>query len=170
MPAPPRPTTEPPARHPWAKGVPWAIALASLALVVVLAEQKRALVDEVSALRQRRQSLQVGGYVPTVTVQTLDGTPVRLGETEGRPQVLIVFTTTCAFCRASLPAWKELARSVESAGGEFYAISLDSADVTREYRTAHDLPFPIIVLAQPKLRALYRAWVVPQTYVLVSRS
>ncbi len=52
----------------------------------------------------------VGMYVPAVTLPSVTGDSVLLGgPSVGHVQILFVFTTTCQYCKASLPAWKRIA-------------------------------------------------------------
>lgn len=147
------------------------VALAAAAvLVVVLGRQKSALVDENSRLRERILSPYPGMYVPSFRTATLDGAPVVIGEAPaGARQVLFVFTTTCQYCKATLPAWKRIAaesRTAEGGKPAVLGISLDSVDVTRKYTADHKLTYPVAQLTDPKLIAMYRAGSVPLTLVL----
>ncbi|MEE8191963.1 MAG: TlpA disulfide reductase family protein, partial [Gemmatimonadales bacterium] len=84
-------------------------------------------------------------------------------------QVLLIFNTTCSFCRASLPAWENLSdrfASVGEPGVRVYGISLASEEETRWYVAEHGLTFPVLRFPEQKLRFLYRASGVPQVIVL----
>jgi peroxiredoxin len=143
---------------------------AAVALVAVLGMQRRAQ-DERYATLLRDTSLPRGGmYVPTFTAPTVDGAAVTIGErTDGGKQVLFLFTTTCPYCKASLPAVREvaLAAAQEPApGAAMYGIALDSLSLAAEYAAANDLRFPIVEFPARKLRHLYRARSVPIILVL----
>jgi peroxiredoxin len=103
-------------------------------------------------------------------VAQLDGDSVTLGAVPDRTerQVLFLFTTTCPYCRAALPTWRTLADSLRRTASriQVLGVSLDSAGATRDYRAAHQLDFPVGLLASPKYVALYKAMAVPQTVVL----
>jgi peroxiredoxin len=143
---------------------------ASLALVVVLTRQLHDLGQEYQRVRRLATTLHEGSYVPPVRVASLDGDSVTLGAVPDRTerQVLFLFTTTCPYCRATLPTWRTLADSLRRTASriQVLGVSLDSARVTREYRAAHQLDFPVGLLASPKYVALYKALAVPQTIVL----
>jgi len=82
-------------------------------------------------------------------------------------QFLFVFSTTCEFCKTSLPGWKQIAG--ELAGNSqvgVVGISLDSVPATRRYVKQHGIELPVVSFTDRKLRALYRAWITPQTLIL----
>jgi peroxiredoxin len=151
-------------RHEW---LTWGAVFAVAGLVVVLGIQNRRLRAENRKLVERFTEPHRGVVVPTFEGTTLDGDTVTVGEApdSGR-QVLFVFTTTCPYCVASLPAWRQIAATIQSAPSlraQVLGVSLDSAAVTRRYATAHGLRFPILTFPARKLSYLYRARSVPQT-------
>lgn len=142
--------------------------IAAAALVVVLARQQQALVDRVESLTTRVRDPYPGFYVPALTLRSVSGDSVRLGEaTPGNVQLFFVFSTTCDHCRASLQAWNRVASEfAQDPHVEVYGISIDSAEVTRTYVAEHHLQFPVVSFADRKLQALYRSNVFPQTLVI----
>jgi peroxiredoxin len=154
--------------------LPFLALVAAAALVVVLAAQKRGLIAKYNDLQVKyRQALtepRPGMYMPAFQTTTLDGRPTTIGQlpAEGR-QVLLVYTTTCRFCRSSLPAWKQLTATLEglrSPAVDVYGVSLDSVDVTRKYAAEHALPYPTVRFPDERLASMYRAGAVPLTLVL----
>ena len=143
---------------------------ALVALVVVLAVQKRSLMVQYMELLQRDRLPYEGLWVPTFEATTLDDEPVVIGKAEeGTRQVLFIFDTTCPFCRTSLPAWENLSdrlASVGEPGVHVYGISLSPEAETRQYVDEHGLTFPVLRFPDDKLRSLYRANGVPQVIVL----
>ena len=142
--------------------------VAASGLVVKLSMQQRALVDRVSTLTTRVRDPYVGIYLPAVTLKSVAGDSVRLGEApSGNAQVLLVFSTTCRFCRASLPEWKRMVSQLGgSSGVEILGVSVDSVEVTPQYLVEHHLEFPVVSFTDGKLTALYRSHVLPQTLVI----
>ena len=149
------------------------LALAA-GMVVLLAAQKRALIRDYNELnrryRQAATELRPGQYVPAFQTATLEGQPVTVGElpAPGR-QVLLVYTTTCQFCLATIPAWKRIkatADTMRSVQASVYGVSLDSVDVTRKYVAQHALPYPTVRFPNQKLESMYRASAVPLTLVI----
>ncbi len=152
------------------KHLPLLALTAAAALVVVLSLRVRDLNERYARVFERATRPYAGMFVPTFRTQTLDGVPVTVGETpgEGR-QVLFVFTTTCPYCKSTLPAWQEIQAAldtVRSVPVAVYGVSLDSVDVTRRYVAANRLPYPVVRFPEDKLVAIYRAGAVPLTVVL----
>jgi len=148
--------------------LPLALGLACV-LVVVLALQNRALGRKQSDLVLRTASPHPGLFVPTASLRSLDGEHVTIGEPRpGGQQILFVFTTTCQYCLASLPAWESIATRARSTrpGVEVYGVSLDSVDATRQYVATHSLSYPTVLFPPGKLPSLYRTRNVPLTMII----
>ena len=156
------------------RNLPYAALVIAAALVVVLGKQKRDLITKYDELQVKyRQALTEpvrNSFLPAFQTATLDGRPATIGSlpAEGK-QVLLVYTTTCRFCKASLPAWKKLAAVAETLStvrAQVYGVSLDSAGITRTYAANHRLPYPTVTFPNEKLVSMYRAGSVPLTLVL----
>ncbi len=141
---------------------------AAVVLVVLLALQQRSLSERYATLRERTLSLHTGLYVPTFQTRTLQGDSVTIGATEpAAKQVLFFFTTTCPYCRASLPAWNRVASRIREKGdATVYGVALDSLHLVHQYVREHDLRFPVVLLPERKLARIYRITGVPLTAVL----
>ena len=147
--------------------------LASCALVVVLSLRLIALNRANAGLRMRAVQPHAGDAVPAFLATTVNGDTLTIGEgtDPAARQVLFVLTTTCPFCRATLPVWAVLADSLARLGKghiRVVAISLDSLGQSRRYAAEHGIRYPVVTLLSEKLRRLYRARWVPQTIVLNS--
>ena len=142
--------------------------LGSLALVVTLSVQNRSLRAEYRSFIERTTLPHPGIYVPALETTTLTGEHVTVGEApDGGSQLLFFFTTTCPYCRASLPAWKQLvADAAKLPNTSVLGIALDSVHLTEEYVREHELGFPVATSLDPKLGALYRVRRVPLTLVV----
>ena len=159
------------------RSLPYLALAAAAVLVVVLGQQKRNLIEQVEKaqyqLRQARTEPIRGMWMPAFQTPTLEGQPATIGEVpgEGR-QVLLMYTTTCPYCLSSIPAWKQIkaaADTMTSTRAAVYGVSLDSADVTRQYITRHGLPYPTVRFPDEKVAGMYRAGTVPITLVLDER-
>jgi len=144
--------------------------VAAAGLVVRLAHKTDNLEERISVLQERAYMPYPGYWVPTYTTTTLAGNPVTIGEASpDTRQLLLFFNTSCPYCLASLPAWRELtvvSDTVSHLKIHVVGVSLDSADVTAEYVNEHALHFDIIGFPQRKLVQLYRAGTVPRLIVL----
>jgi peroxiredoxin len=147
---------------------PVALALAA-ALVVALGMRVRTLNRQNEELWRRATRPYAGMYVPAFTARSMDGGTVAVAS-PARRQVLFVFTTTCPFCRSSIPAWARIARAAEAAYGPGAAVglSLDGADSTSDYTRAHRLAYPVARFPDVRTRSLYRTRAVPVTLVVDS--
>ena len=157
---------------PWTVGVYVALVLA-IGIVVLLARAHQKLETRYERLAERSAWLHPGSYVLPVPAVSLTGDTITLGAPPaGVRQVLLVFTTTCPYCRASLPAWQSLAARADSAtalGGvapRVIGLSLDSLDATVAYAREHGLRFPIAQFPTRRDQALYRARSVPLILVI----
>jgi peroxiredoxin len=85
--------------------------------------------------------------LPNFAVPLLDGGTLRSADLQGRPHLLIFWTTWCGVCKSEMPMYRALAERYASRGLAVVAISADrDGDVpalVRAYRDAHALPFPI---------------------------
>lgn len=157
--------------------LPYTALTVAAALVVVLSLKTRRLIDEVEKtryeLRQARTEPMRGMWMPAFTASTLEGQPATLGQVEGEGrQVLLMYTTTCPYCLSSIPAWKQIKAvtdTMTSIRATVYGVSLDSADVTRQYIAKHRLPYPTVRFPDEKTAGMYRAGTVPVTLVLDER-
>jgi peroxiredoxin len=148
-----------------------ATLLAASALIVALAIRHQSLTEAYRTLRLRTSLPSAGAVVPTFRARTLAGDSITIGEDPDplARQVLFVLTTSCPFCRQTLPTWARIADSVSrlSQGHVVVAaISLDSLGLTEDYVRQHQLRYPVVLFPAKKLRRLYRASFVPQTLVL----
>ncbi len=147
----------------------YAALAASALLVVVLGLQNRTLREELSELRLRAERAYPGLTVPTFRAATLAGDSVTIGETlPGRRQLLLVFNTTCGFCRRTIPVWNRIASNLRDAASEVevFGISTDGEMETREYASREGITFPVLRFPEAKLARLYRVVGVPLTLVV----
>lgn len=141
--------------------LPLAALAVAAALVVVLARQNRGLRAERAELLDRATVAYAGMWVPAVPARAVGGAALRLGEPgPGEAQVLYFFTTTCRYCKASVPALKKLAARL---GGpvRMIGVSDEPAEATRRYVQAHGLPFPAASVPERRVIGLFRARTVP---------
>lgn len=138
------------------------IALAAAAaLVVLLARQNRALRVEHAELLDRATLPYAGMWVPSVPASALDGAALRVGEPgPGGAQLLYFFTTTCQYCRASVPALRAVAARL-GAPVTMIGVTDDPAEAARRYVREHALPFPVASVPEKRVSGLFRSRTVP---------
>jgi thiol-disulfide isomerase/thioredoxin len=86
----------------------------------------------------------VGDALPMFAAPLLDGGTLRSADLEGRPHLLIFWTTWCGVCKSEMPMYRELA--ARHPGVQVVAVNADrdgDAAAVRAYRDAHRLPFPV---------------------------
>lgn len=143
--------------------------IVSTILVLLLALQVRQLRTDQQWLSDRVSKAYPGMYVPRVDATALDGSAHRLGQPRDRYQVLFFFTTTCPYCRASLPLVKSIARQLDAASGghaEMLGVTNDDPAAATAYAREHALPFPVVALQDRRTAMLFRARKVPMLMVI----
>ncbi len=154
----------------------WWRILTALSVAVVLgtvtlqAFETRQLRTSVREWRRRAQWPAVGFGFPPLTVRTLEGATRVVGAGPMRTQVLAVFTSSCPYCRASLPVWRSLATGLDSLqDAEMVWLSLSPRDSTIRYAAEQRLPMDRVVL-EPDAALLRAARIrgVPLTLVVDS--
>ena len=102
-----------------------------------LASENRELKGEIAELRARSlilgAAMQPGDQLPIVSLADLAGRPATLTDLLPRGGVIGFLTTTCPFCKQTLPAWGRLARAYAAREVPFVGVSLDDAASTRAY-------------------------------------
>lgn len=142
--------------------------LMSVALLIRVAQGKRYAERSWSDLYERAMYAHTGMYVPTYSALATNGDSIRLGDVPpGTRQLLYFFTTTCPYCRASVPTWKALA---EKAAGRsdvaVFGVAVDSSSALDDYLVKHGLTYPVVRMASARYARLFRAGGVPLTMVV----
>jgi peroxiredoxin len=158
------------ARFLWERRLLYAAVMVAGLAMVVLVRQYDDLRQRYRALTQRLQWPHAGYSVPTFHAVTIDGDSITVGRADGGRQLLIVFTTACPYCRASVGAWRRIidATNREAPHVTTLGITLDGGGSVQEYRREHDLRIPVLMFPDDKLRRLYRARSVPLLVLLDS--
>jgi hypothetical protein len=146
--------------------------MGTLGLTVVLVQQSRAQRAQIATLRMERLLPHSGRWVPAVRTATLTGDSVTLGSAAaGRRQLLFLFTTTCQYCKESLPGWKEIAARIErehAARVEVVGVALNSVPLAAPYVAANGLNYPVTHFPSRRLTRVFAARTVPYTVVIDS--
>ena len=120
-----------------------AISLALAALVVLLVLQNRDLKDKLRAAAEGGApgGLAAGETLPSFALVDGSGAPAQVAVGDGRPRVLLVFTSTCPHCAHAMPIWRDLVRE-NSSGTEVVGVQLDAGAATA--KPIDTLPFPVL--------------------------
>lgn len=153
------------------KLVPWVLLSLSGMVLVALGLKYRTLRQDFLEHRRADTRLQPGTYVPSFTAVSATGDSLMAGyASAGERQLLILLTSTCPFCRETLPEWKGLVgRLADSSLADHdlrvLGLTTDSLSDAAAYAKANDLPFPLVPFPNRKLASLYRGFTVPQIIV-----
>jgi peroxiredoxin len=153
--------------------VPTILLVISLIAITLLARHAHQL--RLNFLEHRRQDTHTnrGDYVPTFSASTTNGDSVvigKLNDTTAR-QVIFIMTSTCPYCRKTIPSWRRIALRLSSNPArriKVLALTPDSLNNAKWFGDSEKFPFPLVVFPNRKLVQLSRATVVPQTIVLNS--
>jgi hypothetical protein len=150
-----------------------AITVLTAALCVALGLQVRNLLplrETAETFRKWRMYPHPRQVVPTVRAATLAGDSVTIGETaKGRSQVLIIFTTSCPYCRETFPTWQRITTELLADSArrhDVFWVSLSPLDSTLRYVAENAVPAPVILPPDSKMMRVYRVRGVPMTLVL----
>jgi peroxiredoxin len=116
-----------------------------------------------SSRRTGPESYQLGEQLPNVGLVDLSGEAVGLQDLTAEVGVLAFLTTTCPYCRNSLPVWEEVHSELTSRGLPLIGISFDPLENTRHYADEHGIEWPVYVLASDADRDLLKVAAVPLT-------
>jgi peroxiredoxin len=140
--------------------------------VFMLGRQNRSLKQANRDLMTRFTQPHRGLIVPSFRAASLAGDSVTIGamRTEGR-QVLFFFTTTCSHCRNSFVTMSKINSALANdtlLNARLFGIGLDSTAAVRRFADSARLSYPVLLLPDRRLAALYRLRGVPQLIVLDS--
>jgi peroxiredoxin len=149
---------------------PTAAFVCALSVIALLAAQGRQQRREMSQMRFDAQVPHVGAWVPALRTATVGGDSITLGGAPaGRRQVVFFFTTTCVYCKESMPAWKEIAERVQRESGgrdTVVGVALDSVSLAAPYIQQHGVNFPVTHFPDDRLMRVFSARAVPFTVVI----
>jgi len=105
---------------------------------------------------------------PAFRLMDLDGTVHSLPEYQGKVVFLNFWATWCGPCKVEMPAMEALYQAFRAQGLEILAVSVDQqgAAVTRPFKEAMGLSFPILHDSNYQVGLTYGARTLPMTYVI----
>ncbi len=133
-------------------------AVAVAYLIYSLAAENRDLKARIAEMQQAPpvDGLQAGDSLADVPVISLDGTESALPQLVEGGGVLVFLTTTCPYCKQTLPIWADLADAYAAQGVPFAGVSFHDATATSSYVETEGLNWPLWVLTSaedaPKVR------------------
>lgn len=110
----------------------------------------------------------MGQVAPDLTMASLDGERVNLGDFRGRPLVVNFWASWCVPCKEEAPVLSAAARSY-SGRVQFLGVDIQDTDqAARAYQAEAQSPYPV----GPAVQGSYRQWGVtapPETFFLDRR-
>ncbi len=110
----------------------------------------------------------IGSPAPLFRLMDLNGAVHSLSQYQGKVVFLNFWATWCGPCKVEMPAMEALYQSFRSQGMEILAVSVDQqgAVVTRPFKEAMGLSFPILHDSDYQVGLTYAARTLPMTYVI----
>ncbi|MEX2491386.1 MAG: TlpA disulfide reductase family protein [Nitrospirales bacterium] len=110
----------------------------------------------------------INTLAPPFRLPDLDGDVHSLPEYKGKVVFLNFWATWCGPCKVEMPAMEALYQAFRSQGLEILAVSVDQqgAAVTRPFKEAMGLSFPILHDSDYQVGLTYGARTLPMTYVI----
>ena len=118
------------------------------------------------SVANRRPS--IGTPAPPFRLMDLNGTVHSLVEYQGKVVFLNFWATWCGPCKVEMPAMEGLYQAFRSQGMEILAVSVDQqgAVVTRPFKEAMGLSFPILHDSDYQVGLTYGARTLPMTFII----
>ena len=110
----------------------------------------------------------INAPAPAFRLMDLKGTVHSLAEHQGTVVFLNFWATWCGPCKVEMPAMEALYQDFQSQGLEILAVSVDQqgAAVTRPFKDAMGLSFPILHDSNYQVGLSYGARTLPMTYII----
>ena len=110
----------------------------------------------------------INAPAPAFRLMDLDGMFHSLAEHQGKVVFLNFWATWCGPCKVEMPAMEALYQDFQSQGLEILAVSVDQqgAVVTRPFKEAMGLSFPILHDSNYQVGLSYGARTLPMTYII----
>lgn len=111
------------------------------------------------------KGLRLGDPAPDFAAKGLDDRVIVLSSLRGGPVILRFFESSCRFCKADTPAFKEFYHKYRERGlqviyvGSFY----EKRENLQKFAADMQIDFPIVMDAEAKLADLYDIRAYPQT-------
>ena len=126
------------------------------------------IVGEESAQRVTYSRPGINTKAPAFRLMDLEGEVHSLAAYQGKVVFLNFWATWCGPCKVEMPAMEALYQVFRSQGMEILAVSVDQqgAVVTRPFKEAMGLSFPILHDSDYQVGLIYGARTLPMTYLI----
>jgi cytochrome c biogenesis protein CcmG, thiol:disulfide interchange protein DsbE len=111
--------------------------------------------------------LEVGKPAPPITLNTLDGKHIALGDLRGKVVIVTFWATWCGPCQEELPLLSRFARAHAADGLVVLGFSLDDQDDIKQVQAiAATLSFQVGLLGDPHVPGYGRIWHLPVSFTV----
>lgn len=123
------------------------------------------LVSAACQTQEKEKGLHLGDPAPDFAAKGIDDRVLVLSSLRGSPVILRFFETTCRFCKADTPVFKEYYQMYHGRGlrvvyiGSFY----EKRETLQKFAEEMQLDFPVVMDTEAKLADLYDIRAYPQT-------
>lgn len=159
-----------PKRGPWLTRREWLYTGAGVLLALVLLAAVAYATRDV-AVQSGWVAVVNPKPVPDLTLQTLDGTSLRLTDLRGKPVLVNFWATWCEPCKAETPdlvqAYKEIGDQLHIVG-----ISIDqpnSRDEVRRFIQRYGVPYPVVLDLDNSAQRAFNIFPIPVSYIVDSQ-
>lgn len=91
-------------------------------------------------------------HLPDFSLPDLSGEPQSSSRWTGKVLVLNFWATWCLPCRKEMPGFMELQKELGGKGLQFVGIAIDSPRAVREFATARNINYPILIGGEGAIR------------------
>ena len=121
-----------------------------------------------SAAGATENVLRIGGTLPPVTLQDINGGTIRIPDgVRGKVVVLHFWQAGCSSCKLEMPAMEGLYGKYQKKGLEVLAVNVgQQKDAVKTYAAGMNLSYPILIDTERKIAAILGVTDVPRTYMI----
>ncbi len=113
-------------------------------------------------------AMRIGNIVPTVTLSSISGAPVRLPDSaKGKVVILHFWQMGCSSCKLEMPAMDELYGKYRQKGLEILAVNVgQKKELVQRFAAEMGVSYPILIDPDEQGSRLFGVTDVPRTYVI----
>lgn len=115
--------------------------------------------------RERDPNKLIGSFLPSLSVKSLSGEEFLLSSLHRQNELLIFFSTTCEHCLNELRFWNNASLTLHRSW-DIRCISVNSAEETVEFLSAHSLKLPVVLAAHDDVREQFHINSVPSLFLI----
>ncbi len=113
-------------------------------------------------------ALRIGDILPSITLPSLNGTPITIPEAvKGKVIILHFWQIGCSSCKLEIPAMEVLYKKYQRKGLEILAVNVgQEKESVKSFASDLMVSYPILLDTERKSAAIYGVTDVPRTYII----